>query len=248
MIRTLDAGGDKKIDYLGIGHEENPFMGWRAIRYCLDWPELFKTQLAAILETAADFNGIEIMFPMISTLPELHRAKELLEETRGELERSGVFPKYRLGIMVETPAAAIMADRFAEEVDFFSIGTNDLTQYLYAADRTNKKVAHLNSSFNPALLRLVDHVCRCAQERGVVVDICGQAGEVPLLVPLWTAMGVECLSVSIPNITRIRRIVCNLDRSGLSSILNKVLKFNDAERVKAYLSYTFKDLVESEVI
>lgn len=245
IIRTLDAGGDKGISYLGIGHEENPFLGWRAIRYCLDQPEQFKIQLAAILEVAAGYKGIEIMFPMISTLSELRRAKMLLNETREELSKEGLYPEYRLGMMIETPAAAIMADEFAKEVDFFSIGSNDLTQYLFAADRTNKKVAHLNSAFHPALLRLINHVSRCAHDNGIAVDICGQAGEERLLVPLWVAMGIGCLSVSIPSIPRLRKLICSLDKSKLLPALNTVLSMSDADQVKLYLS-DFSNSIEGE--
>ncbi len=173
VIRTLDAGGDKNIPYLGIGSEANPFLGFRAIRYCLQNRELFMTQISAIL-AVAKHPGVEMMLPMISTLAELRQAKSLVEEAKQEYQqRCGVrAPELKVGMMVETPSAAFEAERFAQEADFFSIGTNDLTQYLFAADRGNTRVSYLNSCYHPALLRLIRHVCGCGKT-GIAVDICG---------------------------------------------------------------------------
>ena len=236
IIRTLDAGGDKNIPYLGIAAEENPNLGFRAIRFCLDNPTLFKTQISAILR-AGMYGNVQMMLPMIASAVELRRAKQLISETSGELKAKGIphCENIRLGIMLETPAAAVMADRLAGEVDFFSIGTNDLTQYLFAADRMNPKVAYLNSYFHPALLRTVNHICKCAAEKGIEVDICGQAGEIPALVPIWAAMGVSNLSVSIPSIPKVRKLICKTVKADAVKLMEKLLAFDTAEEVEDYL-------------
>jgi phosphoenolpyruvate-protein phosphotransferase (PTS system enzyme I) len=244
IIRTLDAGGDKNIPYLNIGRESNPFLGYRAIRYCLGNRELFKTQLAAIVAASA-CPGVEMMLPMIATMSELRQARELIEEVKQSYaEKSGVKPPaMRVGMMVETPSAAFDADRFAGEVDFFSIGTNDLAQYFFAADRGNEKVAYLNSCFHPSLLRLVKHICDCGRKQGINVDICGHAGEEPLLVPLFVAMGIDNLSVSIPSILSTRRIVCRLDKASLLPVLEEALSLDEAREVEVFLRNQFSDIL-----
>lgn len=223
IIRTLDVGGDKSIPYLGIPPEENPFLGYRAIRYCLDHPEIFKPQLAAILRAAA-LGPVRLMLPMVAAAGEVAQAKEIVAAVRRELEDRGTAAgPVPVGIMVETPAAAVMADQLAGLVDFFSIGTNDLTQYLFAADRNNPRVASLNSYFQPALLRMVERVCRCAREKGIEVGICGQAGEVEQLIPLWVGMGVDELSVSIPSIPRVRRRISRCDTAACRELAGRAL-------------------------
>ncbi len=223
IIRTLDVGGDKSIPYLGIPPEENPFLGYRAIRYCLDHPEIFKPQLAAILRAAA-LGPVRLMLPMVAAAGEVARAKEIVAAVRRELEDRGTTAgPVPVGIMVETPAAAVMADQLAGLVDFFSIGTNDLTQYLFAADRNNARVASLNSYFQPALLRMVERICRCAHEKGIEVGICGQAGEVEQLIPLWVGMGVDELSVSIPSIPRVRRRISRCDTAACRELAGRAL-------------------------
>ncbi len=223
IIRTLDVGGDKSIPYLGIPPEENPFLGYRAIRYCLDHPEIFKPQLAAILRAAA-LGPVRLMLPMVAAAGEVVRAKEIVAAVRRELEDRGTAAgPVPVGIMVETPAAAVMADQLAGLVDFFSIGTNDLTQYLFAADRNNPRVASLNSYFQPALLRMVERICRCAHEKGIEVGICGQAGEVEQLIPLWVGMGVDELSVSIPSIPRVRRRISRCDTAACRELAGRAL-------------------------
>lgn len=236
VIRTLDAGGDKNIPYLGIPPEDNPNLGYRAIRYCLENPVIFKTQIAAILR-AGTYGNIHLMLPMLASVVELHRAKRMIDESREELASKGIphSENIRIGIMMETPAAAVMADRLAREVDFFSIGTNDLTQYLFAADRMNPKVAYLNSYFHPALLRTVYHICKCAAANGIETDICGQAGEITKLVPLWAAMGVNNLSVSIPSIPRVRKLVCETVKTEAVKIMERTLSMDTAEEVEAFL-------------
>ena len=223
IIRTLDVGGDKSIPYLGIPPEENPFLGYRAIRYCLDHPEIFKPQLAAILRAAA-LGPVRLLLPMVAAAGEVVRAKETVAAVRRELEDRGTAAgPVPVGIMVETPAAAVMADQLAGLVDFFSIGTNDLTQYLFAADRNNARVASLNSYFQPALLRMVERICRCAHEKGIEVGICGQAGEVEQLIPLWVGMGVDELSVSIPSIPRVRRRISRCDTAACRELAGRAL-------------------------
>ena len=223
IIRTLDVGGDKSIPYLGIPPEENPFLGYRAIRYCLDHPEIFKPQLAAILRAAA-LGPVRLMLPMVAAAGEVAQAKEIVAAVRRELEDRGTAAgPVPVGIMVETPAAAVMADQLAGLVDFFSIGTNDLTQYLFAADRNNPRVASLNSYSQPALLRMVERICRCAHEKGIEVGICGQAGEVEQLIPLWVGMGVDELSVSIPSIPRVRRRISRCDTAACRELAGRAL-------------------------
>jgi len=236
IIRTLDAGGDKDIPYLNIPKEENPFLGYRAIRYCLENKELFKKQISAVLR--AGLHGyVELMIPMISTIEEVRKTKYIIEEVKNELQQREI--KYaeniRLGMMVETPAAAFMADKFAKEVDFFSIGTNDLTQYLFAADRMNEKVAYLNSYYNPALLKTVRYICQCANAAGIDVDICGQAGEIPELVPVWVGMGITNLSVSVPSILKVRRIICKTNKLKAAELVDIIMSLDTAKEVENYL-------------
>jgi len=232
IVRTLDVGGDKHIGYLGIPEEDNPFLGYRAIRYCLDHPEIFQAQISAILRAAA-LGPVQLMLPMVASLSEVRRAREAIAAAKRDLDARGV-PQgaVSVGMMVETPAAAVMADRFAQEVDFFSIGTNDLTQYLFAADRNNAKVSGLNSYFQPALLRMVDHICKCAHAAGIEVGICGQAGEADELIPLWVGMGVDELSVSIPSIPRVRRTILRCDTRRCRQLVDKAIQLSLAEEVR----------------
>lgn len=231
IVRTLDVGGDKHIPYLNIPQEDNPFLGYRAIRYCLDHPEVFHPQLAAILRAAA-LGPVHLMLPMVATISEVEQAREAIAQVRAELEERGAAAgPVSLGMMVETPAAAVMANRFAGCVDFFSIGTNDLTQYLLAADRNNAKVAGLNSCFQPALLHMVNYVCQCAHRHGIEVDICGQAGEIAELVPLWVGMCVDNLSVSIPSIPRVRRIISRCSAAQCRHLADRVLQCSSDQEI-----------------
>lgn len=232
IVRTLDVGGDKHIPYLNIPEEENPFLGYRAIRYCLDHPDVFRVQIAAILR-AAKYGPVQLMLPMIAAAAEVEQARGEIEAVSADLKSRNIEAgEVSLGMMVETPAAAVMADQFARSVDFFSIGTNDLTQYLFAADRNNAKVASLNSYFQPALLRMIDHVCRSAHQCGIEVDICGQAGEVEELIPLWVGMGVDNLSVSIPSIARVRRAISRCDSMGCRALVEQALQSHTDDEVK----------------
>lgn len=236
VIRTLDIGGDKQVPYLDFGQEENPFLGCRAIRYCLQHDEIFLPQLRAILRAGAD-QDIRMMFPMIATLTELIRAKEALERAKEELRREDI--PFRedmpVGMMVEVPSTAVMAELFAQNVDFFSIGTNDLTQYLFSADRGNPRVAELNRPYDPALLRVVYDVAQKGSQAGIPVAICGHAGQDAALLPLWLAMGIRELSVSPGNVLGLRRRLAGLDFSQCSALLDRVLTMTTAEDVLALL-------------
>jgi phosphoenolpyruvate-protein phosphotransferase (PTS system enzyme I) len=210
VIRTLDVGGDKDLPGVDQPVEENPFLGWRGIRMCLDVPELFKPQLRAILR-AAPHGNLKIMFPMVVDNVELRAAKEMLEECRGELESEGQETgSVEVGIMVETPAAAIRAADIAPEVSFFSIGTNDLIQYTLAADRGNERLTRLQSADHPAVLDLIGMTCEAAREAGIWVGVCGEAAGEPALIPKLIELGVTELSMSAPSIPRAKRIVSEL--------------------------------------
>src|ERR671917_1110230 len=213
IIRTLDVGGDKDLPGVDQPEEENPFLGWRGIRMCLDTPELFKPQLRAILR-AAPYGKLRIMFPMISDVEELRAAKKVFDECREELENEGhEIGPVEVGIMVETPAAAILASELAPEVSFFSIGTNDLVQYTLAADRGNERLRHLQSADHPAVLELVKMTCEAARERGIWVGVCGEAAGEPALIPRLVELGVTELSMSAPSIPRAKKIIAELQPS-----------------------------------
>ena len=199
VIRTLDIGGDKYPPYMDLGKEMNPFLGWRAIRVCLEKPNFFKNQLRALLQ-AGKGHDVRIMFPMIATLDEFRRAKVMLEEAQRELVIAGLpqAEKVEVGMMVEIPSAVVLADAFAREVDFFSIGTNDLTQYTFAADRTNPRVSSLANAFHPAIFRQINRVIEAAHTRGIWVSVCGELAGDPEAVPILLGLGVDELSMA-PN-------------------------------------------------
>jgi phosphocarrier protein FPr len=207
LIRTLDIGGDKPLPGLQAEPEENPFLGWRGIRMCLDRPELFKPQLRALLRAAAH-GRLRVMFPMISDIEEFRAARAVLDACRAELEAEAVETgPIELGIMVETPAAAVCAELFAREVAFFSIGTNDLTQYTMAADRAHRRLVHLGRADHPAVLRMIEMTCRAAVSHGIWVGVCGEAAGDPALIPQFLDWGITELSMSAPVIPRARQIV-----------------------------------------
>jgi phosphoenolpyruvate-protein phosphotransferase len=210
IIRTLDVGGDKDLPGVDQTEEENPFLGWRGIRMCLDVPELFKPQLRAILR-AASHGNLRIMFPMIVDTVELHAAKELIQECRRELENEGTqFGEVDIGVMVETPAAAIRAADLAPEVSFFSIGTNDLVQYTLAADRGNERLRRLQSADHPAVLDLIGRTCKAAREAGIWVGVCGETAGEAAMIPKLIELGVTELSMSATSIPRAKKVLSEL--------------------------------------
>jgi phosphotransferase system enzyme I (PtsI) len=207
IVRTLDIGGDKPVAGVEFPHEENPFLGWRGVRMCLDRPDVFKPQLKALLRAATKGN-IKIMVPMITNADEVLRVKALLAECRSELAAAGVaHGDPDLGIMMETPAAALLAADLAKHADFFSIGTNDLTQYIMAADRLNPRVADLNRADHPAVLAAVRLICEAAIAQGIWVGICGEAAARPDLIPIFLQMGVTELSMSPASIPRAKKVI-----------------------------------------
>lgn len=234
VLRTLDIGGDKNLPYLHLPQELNPFLGLRAIRLCLARPELFRPQLRAALRAGAGHN-LKLMFPMVATVEEVRAARRVLEECRAELLGEGqpVAEGLEVGIMVEVPAAALLADRLAAEVDFFSIGTNDLSQYALAADRTNASVAPLADAFHPAVLRLVWEVIRAAHLQGRWVGLCGQLAGEPLAIPILLGLGLDRLSMSPPAIPAAKQIIRALALDEAQKVAQAALQQESAEAVRA---------------
>ncbi len=233
-IRTLDVGGDKNLDYLAVPEEKNPFLGYRAIRICLDRPEVFKVQLRAMLRASA-FGQVRILLPMISSLEELRSAKAILEEARAELREENLpFGDVQTGIMVEVPSTAILSDHFAPEVDFFSIGTNDLIQYTVAADRENEKLAPLYSQYHPAVLRLIRTVIDNGRASGVPVAMCGESAGDPKLIPVLLGLGLSEFSMNPSSILQARWILRNISRKDLASAADEALSLGTAREVEDY--------------
>ncbi len=246
IIRTLDIGGDKNVPYIDIPKEMNPFLGYRAIRLCLGNVEVFRTQLRAILR-ASVYGNVKIMIPMISTMKELKDSKKILQQAKDELTNEGIkFKKdIEIGIMIEIPSAAIISDLLAREVDFFSIGTNDLIQYTMAVDRMNSKLSYLYSQYHPALLRLIKGIIDNAHEAGIWVGMCGEAAGDPKLIPVFVGMGLDEFSMNSPSILRARYIVRNLNKADMEIIAKSTLNMENALEVEEYLSCVFADENES---
>ena len=243
IIRTLDVGGDKAVDYLGMAHEENPFLGHRAIRYCLDNPDLYKVQLRALLRAGAEEKNIKIMLPLVTSLEEIRGARALLETCKQELEAEGL-PYHKdipLGIMVETPAAALIADLLARECDFFSIGTNDLTQYTMAVDRGNAQVAHLYTTFHPAVLRSIRSVITAAKEAGIPVGMCGEAAADPRLIPLLMTWGLDEFSVSASAVLATRAQIHRWHAAQAAQVTQEAMGLSTAAGVEGYLKSAAKN-------
>lgn len=236
VMRTLDVGGDKMLPYLDLGREANPFLGWRAIRLCLDQPDLFKAQLRAMLRAGVG-HDLRIMFPMIATLDELRQAKVLLEQARGEVQSAGqaAATSLQVGMMVEVPAAAMMADIFAREVDFFSIGTNDLTQYTMAAERTNQKVAYLGDGCHPAVLRQIQQVVIAGHANGAWVGVCGELAGDPEAIPILVGLGVDELSMAPAAIPRAKAIIRRWRLQDARQLAGEVLSLESGGAVRAHL-------------
>ena len=237
IIRTLDIGGDKEIPYMGLEKDENPFLGYRAIRLCLDRKEdIYKPQLRALLRASA-FGNIRIMIPLVTCIDEFREAKSLIEELKKELDEKGIAYKkdIQVGIMVETAAASLIADIFAKEADFFSIGTNDLTQYTMSVDRGNKKVSYLYSTFNPGVLRSIRHIIACGREAGIMVGMCGEAASDPMMVPLLLAFGLNEFSMSASAVLRTRKLVTGFSIKELQAVAEKAMSFATTAEVEAYM-------------
>lgn len=236
VIRTLDVGGDKEIPYLKIPKEMNPFLGYRAIRLCLDNTDIFKAQLRAILR-ASVYGNVKILFPMISSINELRGAKKLYFETKEELISAGIAlnDNIELGIMIEIPSAAIISDVLAKEVDFFSIGTNDLIQYTLAVDRMNSKINHLYNQYHPALIRLIKTVIDNAHAANIKVAMCGEMAGEPHLIPLLLGMGLDEFSMSPSSILKARHVIRGLSKKECEKLLNEVLNLEAGIEVEKYL-------------
>ncbi len=232
IIRTLDIGGDKQLDYLSLPEEDNPFLGYRAIRISLDRHDLFKTQLKAILR-ASCYGNVKIMYPMISSIDEVRQANAILEQAKREL-RDAQQPfneQIEVGIMIEVPAAVAIADLLAKEVQFFSIGTNDLIQYVLAVDRMNEKIAHLYDPFHPAIIRMLKNTVEAAQRQGIPVGVCGElAGDVRAL-PIWLGLGIRELSMSAHSILYVKNGVLDIRESECRRILQDILACETGEQI-----------------
>lgn len=237
IIRTLDIGGDKEIPYMGLKKDENPFLGYRAIRFCLDRKEdVYKPQLRALLRASA-YGNIKIMIPLVTCIDEFREAKGLIEELKAELDSDDIaYDKdIQVGIMVETAAASLIADIFAKEVDFFSIGTNDLTQYTMSVDRGNDKVSYLYSTFNPAVLRSIKRIITCAREAGIMVGMCGEAASDPMMIPLLLAFGLNEFSMSASAILQSRKLITGYSTEELQAVADKAMSFATTKEVEDYM-------------
>lgn len=237
IIRTLDIGGDKEIPYMGLEKDENPFLGYRAVRFCLDRKDdAYRPQLRALLRASA-YGNIKIMVPLVTCIEEYRQVKALVHEIMAELDREGIAynKNIQLGIMVETAAASLIADIFAKEVDFFSIGTNDLTQYTMSVDRGNDKVSYLYSTFNPAVLRSIKRIITCAREAGIMVGMCGEAASDPMMIPLLLAFGLNEFSMSPSAILRARKMVTQYDTRELQAVADKAMSFATTAEVENYM-------------
>ena len=241
IIRTLDVGGDKEIPYLHLVKEENPFMGYRAVRYCLNNPDQYKVQLTALLRASA-FGDIKIMVPLVTNLDEIRQVKALVKECMADLDARGVSynKDIEVGTMIETPAASLIADDLAAECDFFSIGTNDLIGYTMCADRGNDKVAYLYEVYQPAVLRSLKRIIEEGNKAGIMVGMCGEAAADPLLIPVLLSFGLGEFSVSAPSILRTRRIISEWTKAEADALVEKVMKLKTATEVKAMLQAAAK--------
>ena len=244
IIRTLDIGGDKKCPYIDIGEEQNPFLGYRAIRYCLDNKEFFKVSLRAILR-ASNYGNVMIMYPMISSLEEVYKANEILDEAKRELASKNIpFNKnIKVGIMIEVPSAAVISDILIEEVDFFSIGTNDLIQYTVAVDRLNPTVSNLYSFYNPGVIRLIKKTIDSVKDKkDKFVGMCGEMAADPLAIILLVGLGLQEFSVNASMVLKVKKLISMIDSREAETIANKVLTLKTAKEVEAYLDSEAKKI------
>jgi phosphotransferase system enzyme I (PtsI) len=243
VIRTLDVGGDKEIPYLNLPKEENPFLGFRAIRYCLTRPDIFEVQLRAILRASA-FGSIKIMLPMISDISEVRQAKAMIDKVKVGLDNAKIaYDKdIKIGIMTETAASALIADVLAKEVDFFSIGTNDLTQYIMSADRGNSDVAQLCSVYYPAVLRGIREIILSAKKAGIEVAMCGEAASDPLMLPLLLSWGLDEYSVGAKAVLRTRASIAQWDKVEADKVAEQAMTLYTRQEIQEYLKSQVKQL------
>ncbi len=240
IIRTLDIGGDKDLKYMKLPKEDNPFLGYRAIRICLDDINLFKVQLRAILKASA-FGNMAIMIPMISSLEELRKTKEIINEVKEELRKKKIKfdENIKIGIMIEIPAAALIADELAKECDFFSIGTNDLIQYTVAVERGNKKIANLYTHFHPAVIRLIKKAIEGAHKNHILCGMCGEAAGDVTFIPLLIGLGLDEFSMNANKVLNVRKLIRNLDFKECQKLADEVSKLATSDEVeKLLVKYT----------
>ena len=228
-------GGDKFFSHFPVPKQINPFMGWRAIRLCLERVDIFKVQLRAILR-ASQFGKVKIMYPMISGIEEIRKADQILSEAKEELKKDGLSfaEDIEVGAMIEIPSAAIIADLMAKEVDFFSLGTNDLIQYSLAVDRVNEKVAYLYQPLHPTILRLVDNVVKCAHRENIWVGACGETSSDPLFVLILLGLGVDEFSVSPASLLEIKKVIRGIRWEETEEIASKLLKLSTSHETKRF--------------
>lgn len=242
IIRTLDIGGDKDIPYLHMKKEENPFLGYRAVRYCLGNQEVFRTQLRAIIRASA-FGKVKIMLPLVSCVEELRAAKELISEIKVDLEQNGISydKNIEVGCMIETPSASLIADLLAQESDFFSIGTNDLTQYTMTVDRGNADVSYLYSTFHPSVLRSVKHIIDSGKAAGIPVGMCGEAASDPLFIPLLLSFGLSEFSVNPVLVLATRSVISKWTKKEADALTKKVMSLSTEAEIVAVLKEAVKE-------
>ncbi|TYC47949.1 phosphoenolpyruvate--protein phosphotransferase [Weissella muntiaci] len=238
-VRTMDIGGDKYLPYLPLPKEENPFLGYRAIRISLDRDDIFRTQLRALLR-ASVYGDLWIMFPMVATLPEFRAARDIFYEEKAKLQAQGtaIADGIKLGIMIEVPAAAVLADKFAQEVDFFSIGTNDLIGYSMAADRGNDKISYLYQPYNPSILRLIKNVIDSAHKYGKFAAMCGEMAGDPIALPILVGMGLDEFSMSATSMLQARSLMKKLNTTEMATLADQALDAETNDEVKALVEQT----------
>lgn len=243
IIRTLDIGGDKNLKYLNLDKEDNPFLGYRAIRICLREPEIFKIQLRALYK-ASKYGKLSIMLPMISSINEIRKAKEIIEEVKKELELKGIEfdNNVKVGIMIEIPSAAIMAEELAKECDFFSIGTNDLIQYTIAVERGNEKISDLYTKFNPAVIKLIKMTIDGAHKSNIFCGMCGEAASDERFIPILIGLGLDEFSMNPIKILSVRKMIRKLNKKDCEKIVKEILNMNTSEEIKEKLTGYIKKI------
>ncbi|HES59773.1 MAG TPA: phosphoenolpyruvate--protein phosphotransferase, partial [Caldithrix sp.] len=244
VIRTIDIGGDKLIEGYGHRREPNPYLGWRAIRFCLDQPELFKTQLRAIYR-ASVFGNIKILIPLVSSIDEVIRTKAIIREVKEDLKELNIAfnDTLQIGLMIETPSAAILSNTLADYADYFSIGTNDLTQYVLAIDRTNDKVSKYYNSFNPAVLKMVAETIQAARNKGIDITLCGEFGAQPEAIPLLMGMGLKSFSMTPQYILEAKMIIRSVNMKQCVDLYESVMTLHTANDIEKKCKQVIQSIV-----